>query len=420
MARLDRLTRLFILLLLLVLILLGITLYMAPFKPAAPAASQDIPGAAASPTASSEVLFRTLPSPPVLTSTPFRSLPPTPTPHLQPSLRSLAEPHGVLVGASVAPGWLFDPDYSSLLRREFNLVTPENAMKWEYIHPEQERYDFDQADFIVDFARRNGLKVRGHTLVWTLQLPDWIEQGSFTRQEWIDLLRDHIHTVVGRYRGKPGDRTVIAWDVVNEAIKPDGSYLENIWYSNIGPEYIPLAFQFAHEADPQALLFYNDSEAEGMNQKSEAVYNLVKGLKEAGVPIDGVGLEMHITLDGQPTAEDLASNLRRLADLGLIVHITEMDVRIQDGPEVLFRQQSLPDRRKYSSALLAQAEVYRRVFTTCLQAPNCQAFVTWGLTDRQSWIPVWTGNPDAPLLFDEAGRPKPAYEALIEALKRLG
>jgi endo-1,4-beta-xylanase len=315
---------------------------------------------------------------------------------------------------------LFDLDYSRLLTREFNLVTPENAMKWEIIHPEQERYDFEQADFIVDFARRNGLKVRGHTLVWTLQLPDWVEQGSFTRQEWIDLLRDHIHTVVGRYRGNPGDRTVIAWDVVNEAIQPDGSYLENLWYSTIGPEYIPLAFQFAHEADPQALLFYNDFDAEGMNRKSQAVYDLVKGLKEAGVPIHGVGMEMHITLDGQPTADDLAANLRRLGDLGLIVHITEMDVRTQEATDVLNRsEQSLPDKREYSSALLAQAEVYRRVFTACLQAPNCQAFVTWGLTDRQSWIPGWTGRPDAPLLFDEAGRPKPAYDALIEALKGL-
>lgn len=407
MAHLDRLSRLLIILLLLVLVLLGITLSLAPFsgnrlsssagllKIPTQVAFQEGPGITPSPSLTAP------------TSTPFQPPHSTPTSNPRPSLRNLAEPNGLLVGAAVQSGWLYDPEYASLLTREFNLLTPENAMKWEVIHPGPERYNFEQADFIVDFARRNGLKVRGHTLVWTLQLPDWIEQGSFTRQEWINLLRDHIHTVVGRYRGKPGDRTVIAWDVVNEAMKPDGAYLENIWYSTIGPEYIPLAFQFAHEADPEALLFYNDFDAEGMNQKSQVVYDLVKGLKQAGVPIDGVGLEMHITLDGQPTAVDLAANLRRLADLGLIVHITEMDVRTQDSDK------SLPDK------LLAQAEVYRRVFTACLQAPNCQAFVTWGLTDRQSWIPGWTGRPDAPLVFDEAGRPKPAYDTLIEALKEL-
>lgn len=401
MAHPDRLTWVFILLFLLVLILLAIALFVVPFKPAAPVSFEDIPQISVSP---ARITFPLLPTP---TSTPFR--PPQSTPVASPrtSLRNLAEPNGLWIGAAVQSGWLSDPDYANLLTREFNILTPETAMKWEIIHPEQWRYNFEPADFIVDFARRNGQKVRGHTLVWTLQLPDWIEQGSFTRQEWIDLLRDHIHTVVGRFRGKPGDRTVIAWDVVNEAIKPDGAYLENIWYSTIGPEYIPLAFQFAREADPEALLFYNDFDAEGMDQKSQAVYDLVKGLKQAGVPIDGVGLEMHITLDGQPTAEDLAANISRLADLGLVVHITEMDVRTQDSDK------NLPDR------LLAQAEVYRRVFTACLKASNCQAFVTWGLTDRQSWIPGWTGRPDAPLLFDEVGRPKPAYNALIDALKGL-
>jgi endo-1,4-beta-xylanase len=234
----------------------------------------------------------------------------------------------LLVGVSVAPAWLKETTYADLLLRVFNVITPENAMKWEVIHPDPERYDFSQGDAIVDFARQHGLKVRGHTLAWVHQNPDWLVNGDYTREQWIEILRDHIQTVVGHYKDYGGS-TVYAWDVVNEAIQGDGAMVNSIWLEKIGPEYIPLAFQVAHEADPEALLFYNDNGGEGLDVHSQAIYDLVKSLKESGVPIDGVGMQMHVAMGEQPAAQDLATNMQRLADLGLIVHITEMDVRTQ-------------------------------------------------------------------------------------------
>jgi endo-1,4-beta-xylanase len=332
--------------------------------------------------------------------------PPTPTVNPRPSLRSLAEAHGLLVGTAVAPGWLEDATYAEFLTREFNTVTPENSMKFEVVHPEPDRYDFREGDAIVEFARQNGLKVRGHTLVWGNQLPKWLLEGDYTREQWIEILREHITTVVGRYRGANNDHTVIAWDVVNEAVGQQGELFDNFWLQRIGPEYIPLAFQFAHEADPEALLFYNDNAGEGLNPKSQGIYNLVQGLVKSGVPIDGVGLQMHTFINAAPSTLELATNMKRLGDLGLQVQITEMDVRTQYSPA------SLPEKLK------EQANVYRQVMAACLQSPTCSGFSTWGLTDRYSWIPGFTGKPDYPLLFDENYQPKPALEALLELLQQ--
>ncbi len=329
---------------------------------------------------------------------------PTPTAAARPALRTLAEGRGLAVGVAVAPGWLQDPEYAALLVREFNSVTPENALKWDTLHPERDRYDFSEGDAIVEFARRNNLKVHGHVLVWFNQLPEWVQEGDYTRDEWIEILREHITTVVGHFRGANNEHTVVAWDVVNEAVSTNGELFDSFWLQKIGPEYIPLAFQFAHEADPEAKLFYNDNAGEGLNPKAQGIYNLVQGLVATGVPIDGVGFQMHTALDGAPSTNELITNMKRLADLGLEVQITEMDVRTQ------YRGDPPADE------LAAQAAVYRQVLEACLLSPNCTGFFTWGLTDRFSWIPGYTGAPDFPLLFDENYQPKPAYEALIDLL----
>ncbi len=176
------------------------------------------------------------------------------------------------------------------------------------------------------------------------------------------------------------------------------------WLQKIGPEYIELAFRWAHEADPQALLFYNDYNNEGLNPKSDAIYRLVQDLRSRGVPIHGVGLQMHLRVDLPPDTQAVAANMERLAQLGLQVHITEIDVRIQNGSG------STEER------LRAQAQIYRDMLSVCLNATNCPAFVTWGVSDQYSWIPGFTGNPDAPLLFDASFQPKPAYNALVELL----
>jgi endo-1,4-beta-xylanase len=166
-----------------------------------------------------------------------------------------------------------------------------------------------------------------------------------------------------------------------------------------------MAFQWAHEADPQALLFYNDNGAEGLNSKSQAIYSMVQRMQELGIPIHGVGFQMHVWIDGPPTPQDLHANMQRLAALGLLVQITEMDVRTQYSRDTLSVKET------------SQAEMYRRIFSVCLEERNCTAFTTWGLTDRFSWIPGYTGKADFPLLFDQEGLPKPAYYALLDSLQ---
>jgi endo-1,4-beta-xylanase len=344
-------------------------------------------------------------------STPTAAPTSTPTLPPRPALRDLAEPYDMQVGVAVGYYWLEDPQYSTLLKREFNAIVPENAMKFEVIHPERDQYDFKEGDAIFSFARQNGLSLRGHTLVWGNQLPKWMLEGDFTREEWIDIMREHITTVVGHYRdlnqadpARPKG-TLIAWDVVNEAVGKQGELFDNFWLQKIGPEYIPLAFQFAHEADPSALLFYNDNGGEGLNPKSQGIYNLVQGLVNSGVPIHGVGLQLHTDPNVMPSPLELAANIKRLNDLGLEVQITEMDVRLQNI-------KGTPDEK-----LKAQAEIYRQALTVCLQAAKCKGFFTWGLTDRFSWIPGITGKPDSPLLFSEDYRPKPALDAIIEVFQ---
>jgi len=312
-------------------------------------------------------------------------------------LRVLAEKHGIYVGAAVGADQLRIKEYAETLSREFNILTTENALKFERVHPERNVYSFAEADAIISFAEANGMKVRGHTLVWHNQLPEWITRGNYSREEWIRILHDHVTTVVSRYRGR-----VYAWDVVNEAVDEDGSLRETIWLRNIGPEYIELAFRWAHEADPEALLFYNDYGAEGMGVKSDAVYNLVKTLLEKGVPIHGVGLQMHISTEYYPAPQQVAANIKRLGDLGLEIHITEIDVRIR-----------LPADSK---SLIRQAEIYRDMLEVCLSYKKCTAFVMWGFTDRYSWIPGFFSGYGSALIFDEHYNPKPAYYYILRLL----
>lgn len=376
------------------LVLVAALLAGCAAPPATPLAPITIPPQVK--TAIAATLAVLFPSP---TSTPP---PATPLPEPTPTLRSLAEARGLWLGVAADPRRIADDaGYAGLLLREFNALTPEVAMKFEVIHPERERYDFTHADALVEYAVQHDLMLRGHPLVWENQLPPWIVQGEFSREEWIAILHAHITTLVSRYRGR-----VPVWDVVNEALDADGQLRDNLWLRAIGPEYIALAFQWAHAADPAALLFLNEHQAEGLNPKSDAVYALLQELLAAGVPVHGVGLQMHLWFDGDPAYADLLANMQRLGELGLQVHITEMDVRV--GPELEAR----PAR------LEAQALRYAEALRACLQVEACNFFGVWGLTDRYSWIPSLTGQADAPLLFDESMQPKPAYAALLAELKQ--
>lgn len=313
------------------------------------------------------------------------------------TLRELAAERGIEIGAAISMRPLReDAEYTPVLGREFGMTVGENAFKWDAIHPFATRYYFDDADAIVAFAEANGMAVRGHTLVWHNQNPSWLKRKTKTRDDAIATLKDHIQTVVGRYKGK-----IVAWDVVNEAVDDaSGGLRESPWLTAIGPDYIAMAFEFAHEADPDAKLYYNDYSAEGVGGKADAVYELVKGLKEQGVPIHGVGWQGHF--QGNTYIDDIKINGQRLADLGLEVAFTEVDVRIP-----------VPAT---DAGLKQQADVYGKVTEICLELPNCKAIVTWGFTDRHSWVPGFFLGEGAALPFDEVYAPKPAYEAIRESL----
>lgn len=315
------------------------------------------------------------------------------------TLRNIAERVGMKMGTSVLINPLRkDEQYRETLRQEFNLITPENSMKFGQLSRERGKYNFATADEIVDFAQRNQMQVHGHTLVWYRNLPDWVKNGKWSREEAMDILKQHIYTVVKHYRGK-----VSSWDVVNEAINNKGTLRNSFWLDKIGEDYIEMAFRWANEADPNARLFYNDHEGEELGTKSDGIYNLVKELRQKNIQIHGVGFQMHTSIRRKPNIEAVAANIKRLGELGLEVKITEMDVRIGD------------DKRPISDKLISQANLYKDIADVCLQAPNCNTLITWGLTDNFSWIPTYFKRPDAPLLFDESYKPKPAYFAIFRA-----
>jgi endo-1,4-beta-xylanase len=330
----------------------------------------------------------------------FALLPcPIATAQTQP-LRVSADQRGFPIGAAVAmTPFRNEATYFETLRREFNIIVAENAFKWDAVHPSRTTFNFTDTDALVDFAEANHMKIRGHTLVWHNQLPSWLTNGNFTRDEVIDILRQHIQTFVGRYRGR-----IWAWDVVNEAIDDAtaGYRTNSFWYQKIGPEYLRLAFEFARQADPAAKLYYNDYSIEGLNNKSNAVFALLSDLKNQGVPVDGVGWQMHQANGFQIQAAQ-QTNARRLADLGLEISLTEMDVRM-----------TLPAT---AEKLQQQAQAYKDALQFCMSEPNCKALVMWGFTDKYSWIPTtFAGQGDA-LIFDASYQAKPAYAALKEILE---
>lgn len=319
-----------------------------------------------------------------------------------PGLRVLAERKGLRLGTCVSALPLEnDPEYARVLADEFSVVTPENALKFGVLSRSRGQYDFSHADALVHFAENRGMQVRGHALLWYAQLPEWLVNGKPTRSELVEILVSHVRRVVGRYAGR-----IAGWDVVNEAVAPDGSLRDNIWLRTIGPEYLEMAFAAARAADPGAQLFYNDYGIEATDQHMDAVYELLRELRRRQVPVDGVGLQMHLTLDHLSAIHKLPALLKRFAGLGLQLALTEFDVRMKVAGEPTPAQ------------LADQATAYREVLRACMAEPGCTTLVMWGFTDRHSWVPHFFPNEGAALLFDEEYRRKPSYGALAEELAR--
>ncbi|MBZ0298749.1 MAG: endo-1,4-beta-xylanase [Anaerolineae bacterium] len=317
-------------------------------------------------------------------------------------LRELAAARDFYIGAAIHTEAIkSNADYRALAEREFNLVTPENMFKFGPISPAPGEYDWSHTDALLDWAEAHHMRVHGHVLVWHQQQPGWLNEDTYSPEQLAAILERHIRTVVGRYKGR-----IHEWDVVNEAVADNGRLRDTIWLRALGPDYIAKAFEWAHEADPEAVLYYNDYNGDTPGLKADAIYKLVQGLVEEGVPVHGVGLQMHLIWQQQRSATPRAIGevMIRLNDLGLKVAVTELDMRIHD-----------PNRGR-EAMLDLQAEVYSNVLRACLDAPNCDTVVVWGVSDAYSWIPGFTGNDDWPLLFDETLQPKPAYEVVAQAL----
>ncbi len=321
------------------------------------------------------------------------------TPEAMPSpgpagpLRTAAD---VPVGAAVDPDLLAtDAAYARTLAREFSAITPENAMKWGPVHPGEGEWHFEPADQLVAFAEAHRMRVHGHTLVWHRQLPGWLTPDR-SRRDVARALATHIETLVGRYRGR-----IAAWDVVNEAINAGGRLRRSVFQRVLGPGYLADAFRLAHAADPAAQLYYNDFEADALGPKADAVYAFVGRLLDNGVPVHGVGLQMHLRATHPPASAAIAAHVERLTALGLAVRISEMDVRIR--------------RVRRGDPLARQRRVYEDAIAACAGSPGFAGVTFWGVTDAHSWVHEEFGQ-DAPLLFDRDYVPKPAYFGVRDAL----
>ncbi len=324
-----------------------------------------------------------------------------------------------------------EPDALALVEKHFNSITPENILKWEEVHPQPERYNFDAPDRYVAFGEKHRMHIIGHTLVWFHQTPDWVfHDGSgrpLGREALLQRMKEHIFTVVGRYRGR-----IHGWDVVNEAVMADGSFRKSKWFEIIGEDYVRKAFEFAREADPQAELYYNEYDYE-YRPKLEGVIRLVKSLQAKGVRVDGVGIQGHWFLDF-PKINELEAYVQVLADLKVKLMITELDVGVLpfchfDMPRADISSFDAETRRKYNpypgglpdAVQQDLAKRYADLFALFRKHRERFSRVTfWGVHDGQSWrnyLPI-TGRTEYPLLFDRRCRAKPALNAIAKVGQR--
>lgn len=320
-----------------------------------------------------------------------------------------------------------DGQSSAIVVREFNTISPENALKWASLHSTPNQYDFTAADKYVDFGVAHHMYTVGHVLVWHQQTPDWVFQDAgkpVSRDVLLKRLHDHIFTVVGRYKGR-----IKSWDVVNEALNDDGSLRASPWLKIIGEEYITIAFQYAHEADPSAELTYNDYTLE-IPAKRAGALALIKKLKAAGVPVTTVGMQSHDTLSW-PSAADTDAAITDFGKLGVKVAITELDVDVLPrdpslrGADITVKMAQSPALNPYAGGLTDLAEQqlasrYAELFAIYYRHRDVVNRVTfWGVTDGGSWLNDWPihGRTNYPLLFNRNGSAKPAYDAVMAVPK---
>ena len=328
-----------------------------------------------------------------------------------------------LVGAALNDAQIAgqDPAALEMVRRHFSTISPENVLKWDAVHPEPGRFEFAAADKYVALGAKLGLFAVGHVLVWHEQTPGWVFDDP---KPLLSRLRAHVRTVVGRYRGR-----VQAWDVVNEAFEDDGTWRKTPWYAALGEEFVSKAFEFAHQADPGAQLYYNDFNLWKAAKRAAAI-RLVTSLRERGIRIDGIGEQAHWLLDG-PALEDIEAMIVDLSKTGAQVMVTELDVDPLPRPGALIgadvskRVDLAPELDPYADGLpegleRRLAQRYADIFSMFVKHPAVSRVTFWGVTDADTWLNNWPvrGRTNHPLLWDRQGRPKPAFDAVVEAVRR--
>lgn len=347
-----------------------------------------------------------------ISSTPTPTPNPIPAPNQnmssQNTLRDLATKRGIEIGSAVSsPSNLREPNYTKILLREFNLmVIGGNPLNWALLspplRPDRNTYNFSNADFVVNFAKQNNLKIQGHHLVWGAHefLPSWLLNGNYSRDELLSIMQDHIQKVASRYQGQ-----VHEWTVVNETISRrlfPNIFGGDFWYEKLGPDYVEKAFRWAREADPEAVLILNDFGNEGLTKISNTMYDLVKDLKNKGVPIDGIGMQMHLNAAKPPNKTEVIKNMKRFGALGAQIYITEFDVDLS--------KISGTREEKYAT----QAQIYKEMAEACLESKVCKSFSTFEFSDAKTWYNSIGENTADPLPFDRKYEPKPAYFTLRE------
>jgi endo-1,4-beta-xylanase len=331
------------------------------------------------------------------------------------SLRALGAKIGLHVGTALIPQDIETPSWAAIAGSQFSVVTPGNGMKWQIVEPEQGVYDWSQADQLVAFAHANNQLIRGHTLLWHNQLPTWLTtgvgNGSITTSQLWGLLEQHIFTEVTRYRGQ-----IWQWDVANEFFldaDPSGIDPTNFWIAALGPTVIPQAFKWAHEADPGALLFYNDyniAGEDGTNAKSDAVYAWLQQMLGQGVPVRGVGNQGHLDTQYGFNPQQFEADLVRYVSLGLKTAITEADVRT-------FVNNATAQVPTDNLALFAQPYEFSAMMKAALQVQQLISFTVWGFTDADSWVPGTFAGEGYATIYDVNQQPKQAYYDLQQDLE---
>jgi len=328
----------------------------------------------------------------------------------QPPLKELAAKQGVAVGNFAILNHLNEWQYRQILTTQFDFVLADNTPNWYFtdggLRPSPTAFNFRQMDQVVHFAQANKMPIQAHHFVWGEEkwLPDWLKNGNYSRQQLLDIIKNHILTVGGHYKGQ-----IREWTVVNEAFtRQQHLYgLHDWWADHTGDEtYIDQSFIWARQADPNAKLILNDFHNEIKNDVSDAMYNYVKDAKARGIPIDGIGMQMHIDGTHPPVKEDVISNMKRFGDLGVQVYVTEFDVNMHDV------KANPTDRNK------TEADIYYDMLRACIESKVCHSFAYLGITDKETWY-NYLGFQDAnPLPFDRDYKPKPAWFSMRTALEQ--